>query len=70
MPKVAIMTGNNRVGAFGLAAGRHLNNHECSVVAISLRSTSQLINVTLLHILVWVDSGLSAKDFCVGRWIF
>jgi hypothetical protein len=45
------MTGNNRVGAFGLAAGRHLNNHECSVVAISLRSTSQLINVHFLQLI-------------------
>ncbi|KAI9599352.1 YjeF N-terminal domain-containing protein [Syncephalis fuscata] len=41
-PLVIILAGNNKSGAYGLAAGRHLLNHGCEVVACTVGKERQL----------------------------
>ncbi|RKO85800.1 hypothetical protein BDK51DRAFT_43170 [Blyttiomyces helicus] len=45
-PLVVVLAGNNRVGAYGLCAARHLANHECNVVACVVGSEAELVNVS------------------------
>lgn len=44
-PHVVILVGNNKTGAYGLCAARHLANHECSVTVCVIGNDVELVNV-------------------------
>ncbi len=46
-PLVVVLAGNNRMGAFGLAAARHLANHDCIVKVFLTGSEAELVNASL-----------------------
>ena len=44
-PLVVVLAGNNRMGAFALAAARHLANHDCHVKVWLMGTEAGLVNV-------------------------
>ena len=46
-PLVVVLVGNNRTGAFGLSAARHLANHDCQVLVWVLGKESELSSVRM-----------------------
>lgn len=51
-PLIVVMVGNNRTGAFGLSAARHLANHDCQVLVWVLGKDSDLLSVGIACLLV------------------
>jgi hypothetical protein len=47
-PLVVVLVGNNRTGAFGLSAARHLANHDCEVLVWVLGKESDLLSVNII----------------------
>ncbi|KAI9104478.1 YjeF N-terminal domain-containing protein [Phlyctochytrium arcticum] len=43
-PLVVVLVGNNKLGAHGLCAARHLANHECNVIVCAVGAEAELVN--------------------------
>jgi hypothetical protein len=48
-PTVVVMAGNNKTGAYGLCAARHLANHEVNVIVVSVGEEAEQSNVSILN---------------------
>ncbi|KAI9209626.1 YjeF N-terminal domain-containing protein [Polychytrium aggregatum] len=56
-PIVAVLAGNNRIGAYGLAAARHLSNHECQVIVCLIGSDEDLSNTVSYQRKIFIPTG-------------
>ncbi|KAI8826915.1 YjeF N-terminal domain-containing protein [Fimicolochytrium jonesii] len=56
-PLVVVLTGNNKIGAFGLCAARHLANHECNVIVSAVGTEAEMVNSVAAQHKTYVFSG-------------
>ncbi|KAI8920228.1 hypothetical protein DFJ77DRAFT_233956 [Powellomyces hirtus] len=57
-PYVVVLAGNNKTGAYGLAAARHLANHECNVLVVAVGSSdAELVNTVATQQKIYFPTG-------------
>ncbi|KAJ3023478.1 enhancer of mRNA decapping [Thoreauomyces humboldtii] len=56
-PLVVVLVGNNKIGAFGLCAARHLANHECNVIVAAVGSDVELVNSVAIQQKIYIPTG-------------
>ncbi|TPX71429.1 hypothetical protein SpCBS45565_g01070 [Spizellomyces sp. 'palustris'] len=56
-PVVVVLVGNNKLGAFGLCAARHLANHECNVIVSAVGSDAELVNAVATQQKIYLPTG-------------
>ncbi|KAK5669884.1 enhancer of mRNA decapping [Batrachochytrium dendrobatidis] len=65
-PFIVVLVGNNKTGAYGLVAARHLVNHECRVLVCCTSNEAELIHLVALQKKIFFSTGgtlvKSARD--------
>ncbi|KAJ3187882.1 enhancer of mRNA decapping [Gaertneriomyces sp. JEL0708] len=56
-PFVVVLVGNNKTGAFGLCAARHLANHECNVLVCAVGGDAELVNLVATQQKIYLPTG-------------
>ncbi|KAH9256894.1 hypothetical protein BASA81_005009 [Batrachochytrium salamandrivorans] len=56
-PFVVVLAGNNKTGAYGIAAARHLANHECRVLVCSATHDVDLVNMIAFQQKIFLPTG-------------
>nr|KAJ3420660.1 enhancer of mRNA decapping [Polyrhizophydium stewartii] len=56
-PFVVVLVGNNKTGAYGLVAARHLANHECRVLVCTVGQDAELANIIAYQQKIFLPTG-------------
>ncbi|KAJ3125273.1 enhancer of mRNA decapping [Nowakowskiella sp. JEL0407] len=56
-PLVVVLAGNNKTGAYGLGAARHLANHQCHVIAFVVGKEAELVNTVAYQQKILLPAG-------------
>ncbi|KAJ3414746.1 enhancer of mRNA decapping [Chytridiales sp. JEL 0842] len=61
-PTVVVMAGNNKTGAYGLCAARHLANHEVNVIVCAVGEEAEQSNTVAYQRKIYMSTGRLVKD--------